>query len=288
MADTSSTTVPEGAPRTFTLVAADAQPDNRTTEGCACGQRGCGCGGRGRERRGRRRACGCGGRRGEACKCGCGGRGGARAEGAGRCCDGCRCSDTTCGEGECECGCTCGCSDCTCRQGSAAPQSAAALKECGCGSEVPNDTACAGSAPEGQTCGCKCGACRCDAELCSRGECGCTCGCEDCACCQKTRACASEKSTEGTCCSTSKPEQSHACASGGASELVIHAIPKLVRRAALFAALDAIPVGESLVIVAPHQPTPLFQHLDSCQAHYRVETLTAGPVDWRYRITRLS
>ena len=61
-----------------------------------------------------------------------------------------------------------------------------------------------------------------------------------------------------------------------------------MRHAALFAAIDAIPVGENLVIVAPHQPAPLFRRLEASEAHYRVETLDAGPVDWRYRITRIS
>ncbi|MDY4492249.1 DUF2249 domain-containing protein [Schaalia hyovaginalis] len=77
-------------------------------------------------------------------------------------------------------------------------------------------------------------------------------------------------------------------ASSAVEELVIHSIPKLVRHAALFAAIDAIPVGENLVIVAPHQPTPLFRRLEASEAHYRVETLDAGPDDWRYRITRIS
>lgn len=83
-------------------------------------------------------------------------------------------------------------------------------------------------------------------------------------------------------------EAARARASSAVEELVIHSIPKLVRHAALFAAIDAIPVGENLVIVAPHQPAPLFRRLEASEAHYRVETLDAGPVDWRYRITRIS
>ena len=57
----------------------------------------------------------------------------------------------------------------------------------------------------------------------------------------------------------------------GADELVIHSIPRVVRHAVLF-----------------HQPEPLFAHLQDSTQHYRVETLQAGPVDWRYRITRLA
>ena len=74
----------------------------------------------------------------------------------------------------------------------------------------------------------------------------------------------------------------------GADELVIHSIPRVVRHAVLFAAVDNLPVGENIQICAPHQPEPLFAHLQDSTQHYRVETLQAGPVDWRYRITRLA
>ena len=61
-----------------------------------------------------------------------------------------------------------------------------------------------------------------------------------------------------------------------------------MRHAVLFAAVDNLPVGENLQICAPHQPEPLFAHLKDSAQHYRVETLEVGPVDWRYRITRLA
>lgn len=86
--------------------------------------------------------------------------------------------------------------------------------------------------------------------------------------------------------------KTHAAGAGvihrpGADELVIHSIPRVVRHAVLFAAVDNLPVGENIQICAPHQPEPLFAHLQDSEQHYRVETLEAGPVDWRYRITRL-
>lgn len=71
-------------------------------------------------------------------------------------------------------------------------------------------------------------------------------------------------------------------------ELVVHSIPKVVRHAVLIAAMEALPIGENIQIAAPHQPEPLFEHLRQSDFHYRVETLEAGPVNWRYRITRLS
>ena len=102
-------------------------------------------------------------------------------------------------------------------------------------------------------------------------------------------------STAGGCgCGDGAPSAGKVHAGGagvihrpGADELVIHSIPRVVRHAVLFAAVDNLPVGENLQICAPHQPEPLFAHLQDSEQHYRVETLEVGPVDWRYRITRL-
>ena len=103
-------------------------------------------------------------------------------------------------------------------------------------------------------------------------------------------------STAGGCgCGDGAPSAGKVHAGGagvihrpGADELVIHSIPRVVRHAVLFAAVDNLPVGENLQICAPHQPEPLFAHLQDSEQHYRVETLEVGPVDWRYRITRLA
>ena len=103
-------------------------------------------------------------------------------------------------------------------------------------------------------------------------------------------------STAGGCgCGDGAPSTGNVHAGGagvihrpGADELVIHSIPRVVRHAVLFAAVDNLPVGENIQICAPHQPEPLFAHLQDSEHHYRVETLEVGPVDWRYRITRLA
>ena len=103
-------------------------------------------------------------------------------------------------------------------------------------------------------------------------------------------------STAGGCgCGNGAPSAGNVHAGGagvihrpGADELVIHSIPRVVRHAVLFAAVDNLPVGENIQICAPHQPEPLFAHLQDSEKHYRVETLEVGPVDWRYRITRLA
>ena len=103
-------------------------------------------------------------------------------------------------------------------------------------------------------------------------------------------------STAGGCgCGDVAPSAGNVHAGGagvihrpGADELVIHSIPRVVRHVVLFAAVDNLPVGENIQICAPHQPEPLFAHLQDSEQHYRVETLEVGPVDWRYRITRLA
>ena len=103
-------------------------------------------------------------------------------------------------------------------------------------------------------------------------------------------------STAGGCgCGDGAPSAGNVHAGGagvihrpGADELVIHSIPRVVRHAVLFAAVDNLPVGENIQICAPHQPEPLFAHLQDSEQHYRVEPLEVGPVDWRYRITRLA
>lgn len=92
-------------------------------------------------------------------------------------------------------------------------------------------------------------------------------------------------STEGT--AEGGAVQAHR-GGGDIEELEVHALPKVVRHALLFHAEDALPVGENIRILAPHEPRPLFEHLQDSESHYRVETLEEGPVDWRYRITRLS
>lgn len=127
------------------------------------------------------------------------------------------------------------------------------------------------------------------------GGCGCGCGGEG----KKARAeqaPAEQAPEQGGCgCGDGAPSAGNVHAGGagvihrpGADELVIHSIPRVVRHAVLFAAVDNLPVGENIQICAPHQPEPLFAHLQDSEQHYRVETLEVGPVDWRYRITRLA
>lgn len=170
---------------------------------------------------------------------------------------------------------------------------------CGCGCGGEGKKARAEQAPAEQG-GCGCGGHGHAAEAAEQApaeHAGCGCGGHD-ASAERPHEMAAEPiaSTAGGCgCGDGAPSAGNVHAGGagvihrpGADELVIHSIPRVVRHAVLFAAVDNLPVGENIQICAPHQPEPLFAHLQDSEQHYRVETLEVGPVDWRYRITRLA
>ena len=170
---------------------------------------------------------------------------------------------------------------------------------CGCGCGGEGKKARAEQAPEQGGCGCggHGHAAEAPAEQAPAEHAGCGCGGHD-APAERPHEMAAEPiaSTAGGCgCGDGAPSAGNVHAGGagvihrpGADELVIHSIPRVVRHAVLFAAVDNLPVGENIQICAPHQPEPLFAHLQDSEQHYRVETLEVGPVDWRYRITRLA
>lgn len=183
------------------------------------------------------------------------------------------------------CGCGCGGEGKKARAEQAAPEQAPAEQGgCGCGGH-------GGGHGHGHA------AAEAPAEQAPAEHAGCGCGGHD-APAERPHEMAAEPiaSTAGGCgCGDGAPSAGNVHAGGagvihrpGADELVIHSIPRVVRHAVLFAAVDNLPVGENIQICAPHQPEPLFAHLQDSEQHYRVETLEVGPVDWRYRITRLA
>ncbi len=123
-------------------------------------------------------------------------------------------------------------------------------------------------------------------------ESGCGCGCGGHGKKEQAAPTASAPESHGGCgCGDHGQGTAHVVSQDPAvreDELVIHSLPKVVRHALLFAAMDNLPLGASLIVVAPHQPVPLFNYLQESESHYRVETIETGPVDWRYRVTRLS
>ena len=171
---------------------------------------------------------------------------------------------------------------------------------CGCGCGGEGKKARAEQAAPAEHAGCGCGGHGHAAKAVEQApaeHAGCGCGGHD-APAERPHEMAAEPltSTAGGCgCGDGAPSAGNVHAGGagvvhrpGADELVIHSIPRVVRHAVLFAAVDNLPVGENIQICAPHQPEPLFAHLQDSEQHYRVETLEVGPVDWRYRITRLA
>ena len=192
------------------------------------------------------------------------------------------------------CGCGCGGEGKKERAEQAPAAQAPEQGGCGCGGHGHGHAAEAPEAPA-EHAGCGCGGH--EAPEAPAEHAGCGCGGHD-APAERPHEMAAEPiaSTAGGCgCGDGAPSAGNVHAGGagvihrpGADELVIHSIPRVVRHAVLFAAVDNLPVGENIQICAPHQPEPLFAHLQDPEQHYRVETLEVGPVDWRYRITRLA
>ena len=198
-------------------------------------------------------------------------------------------------------GCGCGCGGEGKKERAEQAPAAQAPEQGGCGCGGHRHAAEAPEAPA-EHAGCGCGghghghAADAPAEQAPAEHAGCGCGGHD-APAERPHEMAAEPltSTAGGCgCGDGAPSAGNVHAGGagvvhrpGADELVIHSIPRVVRHAVLFAAVDNLPVGENIQICAPHQPEPLFAHLQDSEQHYRVETLEVGPVDWRYRITRL-
>ena len=193
------------------------------------------------------------------------------------------------------CGCGCGGEGKKARAEQAPAAQAPEQGGCGCGGHGHGHAAEAPEAPA-EHAGCGCGGHEAPEAPAEHAGCGCGGHGHD-APAERPHEMAAEPiaSTAGGCgCGDGAPSAGNVHAGGagvihrpGADELVIHSIPRVVRHAVLFAAVDNLPVGENIQICAPHQPEPLFAHLQDSEQHYRVETLEVGPVDWRYRITRL-
>ncbi|HJD78641.1 MAG TPA: DUF2249 domain-containing protein [Corynebacterium pollutisoli] len=68
--------------------------------------------------------------------------------------------------------------------------------------------------------------------------------------------------------------------------LIAAAIPHAIRHGAIHGALGTRAVGESMVLVAPHNPTPLLKEIERREEDFDIEYLTEGPDTWRLRFTR--
>ncbi|MET8565119.1 DUF2249 domain-containing protein [Streptomyces flaveolus] len=81
------------------------------------------------------------------------------------------------------------------------------------------------------------------------------------------------------------------CGCGGAEEttepeLDVREVPHALRHATVFGALDAVPVGTAMVLVAPHDPLPLLAQIEQRSPRaFTVEYLERGPEAWRLRLS---
>ncbi|HEU4359928.1 MAG TPA: DUF2249 domain-containing protein [Mycobacterium sp.] len=74
----------------------------------------------------------------------------------------------------------------------------------------------------------------------------------------------------------------------GLPELDVREIPHAIRHATVFGAFDAVPVGGSMILVAPHDPIPLLHQLaERSGGRLAVGYEQRGPDAWRLRLTRV-
>lgn len=81
------------------------------------------------------------------------------------------------------------------------------------------------------------------------------------------------------------------CGCGGAEEadepeLDVRDVPHALRHATVFGALDAVPAGTAMVLIAPHDPLPLLAQIEQrSPGVFAVEYLERGPEAWRLRLS---
>lgn len=63
-------------------------------------------------------------------------------------------------------------------------------------------------------------------------------------------------------------------------------IPHAVRHGAIHGALDTRQVGQSMILIAPHNPLPLLKEIAARPEIFAVDYLREGPDDWHLRLTR--
>lgn len=89
------------------------------------------------------------------------------------------------------------------------------------------------------------------------------------------------------------PEQaahSHTCGcehTDDVPELDVRTIPHAIRHATVFGALEAIPAGGTMILVAHHDPLPLLAQIeDRNPGVFTVSYLERGPEAWRIEFAR--
>lgn len=92
----------------------------------------------------------------------------------------------------------------------------------------------------------------------------------------------SEPGCAGHQCSCGESDES------GYPELDARAVPHAIRHATIFGALDSVPAGGGMVLLAPHDPLPLLAQLEQrAPGEYEVSYVERGPETWRLRFDRV-
>lgn len=91
---------------------------------------------------------------------------------------------------------------------------------------------------------------------------------------------------------TASPGDDHVCGchevdDAGYPELDARIVPHAIRHATIFGALDAVAVGQGLVLVAPHDPLPLLAQVEQRPGAFDVTYLERGPEAWRLQFIRV-
>lgn len=77
------------------------------------------------------------------------------------------------------------------------------------------------------------------------------------------------------------------CSDSGIPELDVRTIPHAIRHGVVFGALGSVPVGGSMVLVAPHDPKPLLAQIEDREGGaIDVTYLVEGPEAWHLRLAR--
>lgn len=70
-------------------------------------------------------------------------------------------------------------------------------------------------------------------------------------------------------------------------ELDARLVPHAIRHATIFGALDAVSTGGGMVLVAPHDPLPLLQQLETrAPGRFTISYLERGPEAWKIQFLR--
>lgn len=81
--------------------------------------------------------------------------------------------------------------------------------------------------------------------------------------------------------------EAQAAVDAGAPVLVAKSIPKAIRHGAVIGAFESLAPGLSMIVVEPHDPTPL---LDQIRGRFPggvdMEYVVEGPEEWRVRLIR--